>query len=95
MNNKEIVAWVAFGMVAGACAVALAWHQTLTSAPTIKAEPPTATIAQPVASPPRCTHEACGERPRWLKCTEFLGGDVCRTQEIQYEHHCVCDAWAP
>ncbi len=97
MNSKEIVTWVAFGMVAGACSVALAWPQTLTPAPTIKIEPTREAAqlpAQPVAPPPRCTHEVCVDRPRFVDCSHAYAY-FCGKYEIQYEHHCDCDTWAP
>lgn len=50
-----------------------------------------------VAGPP-CIHQVCGERPRFLQCEAWRVGhqeSACSRFEIQYEHHCVCDAWAP
>ncbi len=47
---------------------------------------------------PECAHETCAERPKWLRCVEthyFNPSTVCVKFEIDYGHHCVCDAWKP
>ncbi len=56
---------------------------------------PNATAAAMPAMPvPRCIHETCGERPKYLKCNGSWGAAGCGGWEILYEHHCDCDTWA-
>jgi hypothetical protein len=52
---------------------------------------PVLEVAPPPA--PKCTHETCLERPKYMGCLE--GGNWCSRWEIYYEHHCDCDRWAP
>lgn len=52
----------------------------------------------PAASGPKCIHEVCAERPRYLLCVDwnpFPASAACGRFEISYEHHCECDRWEP
>lgn len=59
-----------------------------------RSEGQTAPMPAPAESRPPCIHETCAERPRRLRCTIQIGYR-CDEYEIQYERHCVCDAWGP
>lgn len=65
-------------------------------------EPMPSASAPPAPAPtgPPCIHQLCAQRPAFLNCaSEAVNGQFstryCARWEIQYEHHCDCDAWGP
>lgn len=62
--------------------------------------PEASMVPLPTPPPPICVNQNCHQRPKFLECAyESVNGQYstryCTRWEIQYEHHCDCDRWAP